>query len=61
MSVKLIDIQCNINRIKMHNQWYLRMGPNCWYVEFDKDYESLCFEDAQITEMEYQELKLMKE
>lgn len=41
----------------MNKQWYLRMGPNCWYIEFDMGYEPLCFEDAMITEDEYQELK----
>lgn len=59
--VKLIDIDYKVNRIKMDKQWYIRVGPNCWYAEFDGNFEALCFEDAGVTETRYQELKLMKE
>lgn len=54
---KLIDIKCDINRIKINKQWYMRMGPNCWYIEFDMGYEPLRFEDAMSAEKEYQGLK----
>jgi len=59
--VNLIDIEYSVNRIKMDNEWYLRMGPNCWYVELDGAFEPVFYVDAVEIEEQYQTRKKQNE
>lgn len=50
----LIDVTLSINRIKMDNEWYLRIGPHCWYMEIDGSFEQIFYVDTLPLEEAYQ-------
>lgn len=50
----LIDVTLSINRIKMDNEWYLRIGPHCWYMEIECYFEQIFYTDTLLLEETYQ-------